>query len=88
MSNDYKEFVSLRDDLFLGMTEAAQELVASSSIDDTSQIIAALLAAHIACCQHIFSQIPDEVKEKWYQEFIAGIQKILLKNGRSLNTLH
>lgn len=82
---DLEDFILLRDNLFYGMMEAAQEQVASSSIEDGSYISAALLAAHVACCQSIVSQLPQNLRKKWITEFINSAHKALSKYDKSLH---
>lgn len=87
MNNDFEEFLTLRDSVYESMMEAAQKEVASSSITDTASIVAALLAAHIACCKKIISLVPVEFKKTWSTEFINGAKQAL-SNKDDLNTLH
>ena len=92
MTAEFKHFLKLRDDLFVAMTEAAAKRVASESLKDQHYIVAALLAAHVACCDTIIQCAPDEFKERWIEEFIEGAKKTLLRNNiggnETPNTLH
>lgn len=85
MNNDIKEFVELRDSLYVAMTEAAQEEVASSSID-ADYIVAALLAAHVACCHTVLEMVPSQFRERWLQELLKGLTKT--GGQKSAYTMH
>lgn len=87
MNNDFENFLNLRDSVFVSMMEAAEKEVASSSITDSASIVAALLAAHIACCKKIISLVPNEFKDKWSVEFINGAKQVL-SSKNDIDTLH
>jgi len=89
MNKNFKEFIEFRDTLFLRMMEAAQDEVASSLIEDDSHIIAALLAAHIACVNFTIDQLSPEARSRWALEFIKGAQKTLITSREKyVNSLH
>ena len=85
---NFDKFLKLRDDLYISMAEAAATRIASESLEDSHYIVAALLAAHIACCNTIIKSTPEGFKERWADEFISGVNQVIKSGTKTINTLH
>jgi hypothetical protein len=85
---NFDKFLKLRDDLYVSMAEAATTRIASESLEDSHYIVAALLAAHIACCNTIINSTPEGFKERWAEEFISGVNQVIKNGKKATNTLH
>jgi hypothetical protein len=92
MSQDFKHFLKLRDDLYVAMSEAIAERVASETLEDGHYIVAAILAALVACTTTTINCTDPSFKERWTAEFIEGLKKTLLKSSsatdENTHTLH
>ena len=85
---NFDKVLKIRDDLYQSMTEAAATRVASESLEDSHYIVAALLAAHIACCSSIINSGPKDFRNRWAEEFINGVKQVMNRNEKNTNTLH